>query len=307
MHHVSDDSLRRLFAVNAFPIPSDENVLIGLRGALPEGETGRLDRGHHVSLTDPDYVHPRCTVGVWKPATGLVALFAGTTVPHQRYVASAKRRGGRGANELIPGRYPGYTKGTHGYGSSTGHRALRQTQGQAYRRTADDLDFDGDDRVETGNPYDNFHAMWSMGPDHAYFASAGCQGAVGYPRCRKRGTRPAAGPWADLDAILWGSDQKVFAYHLLPGRELARISDLYRPRAAVTLRLRFGSQGEHVESLQVRLKAIGHYSGSYDGDFGPKTLRAVMAFQEAEFGDSADDGVVGPITARAMKLAWPTV
>ena len=305
--HVSDVSLRRLFEANAFPVPDDELVLFGLRGALPEGETGDLGPGHHVALAEPDYVHPRCTVGVWKPGAGEVALFAGTTVPHRTYVTAARKRNGRGANELLPGRYPGYTKGVHRAGSPTAHRALRQTKAQGHRRTVDDVDFDADDRVEVANPYDNFHAMWSMGPDHAYFASAGCQGAVGYPRCPKRERRPAAGPWADLDAIVWGSDQDVFTYHLLPARELLRIADLYVPRVGVTLRLRYGSQGEHVDALQARLALFGRYTGEIDGDYGPKTLRAVLDFQEAEFGESADDGVVGPITAEAMGLDLPRV
>jgi N-acetylmuramoyl-L-alanine amidase len=69
-------------------------------------------------------------------------------------------------------------------------------------------------------------------------------------------------------------------------------------------RLRFGSQGELVASVQDSLKERKFYEGVVDGVFGERTMRAVLNFQEAFFGQDADDGIVGPITARALGLAW---
>ncbi|KQX69132.1 MULTISPECIES: spore cortex-lytic enzyme [unclassified Paenibacillus] len=58
--------------------------------------------------------------------------------------------------------------------------------------------------------------------------------------------------------------------------------------------VRYGATGADVNELQGRLKFIGFYSGSIDGDYGYKTLLAVKRFQ-GEFGMKVD-GVVGPKT-----------
>lgn len=58
--------------------------------------------------------------------------------------------------------------------------------------------------------------------------------------------------------------------------------------------VRYGATGSDVNELQGRLKFIGFYGGSIDGDFGYKTLTAVKRFQ-GEFGMRVD-GVVGPKT-----------
>ncbi|WP_261306077.1 spore cortex-lytic enzyme [Paenibacillus andongensis] len=58
--------------------------------------------------------------------------------------------------------------------------------------------------------------------------------------------------------------------------------------------VRYGATGADVNELQGRLKFIGFYSGSIDGDYGYKTLTAVKRFQ-GEFGMKVD-GIVGPKT-----------
>ncbi len=58
--------------------------------------------------------------------------------------------------------------------------------------------------------------------------------------------------------------------------------------------LRSGESGEAVKQLQKRLKELGYYAGSVDGDFGPGTANAVKDFQAAN-GLNAD-GVVGKQT-----------
>ena len=62
--------------------------------------------------------------------------------------------------------------------------------------------------------------------------------------------------------------------------------------------LRTGSTGAEVEELQTFLAAQGYDVGDIDGQFGPKTKAAVMAFQK-DSGLQAD-GVVGPNTRAAM-------
>ncbi len=65
-----------------------------------------------------------------------------------------------------------------------------------------------------------------------------------------------------------------------------------------TRTLRYGMSGEDVARLQLRLKELGYYTGTADGQFGSGTLAAVKAFQQRN-GLKAD-GVCGPDTAKAV-------
>lgn len=62
--------------------------------------------------------------------------------------------------------------------------------------------------------------------------------------------------------------------------------------------LRNGSQGEKVWKLQERLKALGYYQDEVDGQFGPGTREAVIAFQKANGLDA--DGMAGEETQRVL-------
>ncbi len=62
--------------------------------------------------------------------------------------------------------------------------------------------------------------------------------------------------------------------------------------------LKEGSTGEEVQELQARLAASGFDPGPADGDFGPLTKAAVIAFQRAK--GIVVDGVVGPQTRAAL-------
>ena len=58
--------------------------------------------------------------------------------------------------------------------------------------------------------------------------------------------------------------------------------------------LRVGSSGEAVQTLQLKLKELGYFSGTGTGYYGSVTKAAVIAFQQAN-GLSAD-GIAGPNT-----------
>lgn len=299
-------TLRRLCDLNGFEVPSSGLVFFGLRSALPADEAdGSFERRSWIDLATVDHLHPRCVLGQWRPASDELCVFPGSTVPHRRYVATAKQRAGQGANQLMTGRYPDYRKGMHCATRPTGHRAFRQTRAQAVRRTADDFDYDGDDRVEIGNPYDNIHAAWSPGPEHDRFASAGCQVIVGYPSCRKRDDAPAVGPWRRFSDNAYRSKQKSFVYLLWNARDARRV--VAASGAPAYPRARFGSAGARVARVQRALRKRSLYEGRVDGDFGPRTLRAVLAFQAATFGADGADGVVGPVTAEALRARWGCV
>ena len=66
--------------------------------------------------------------------------------------------------------------------------------------------------------------------------------------------------------------------------------------------LKQGSVGPDVEQLQLRLKAAGYNCGDIDGEYGPRTAAAVLAFQ-ADRPDLEDDGVAGPHTLAALDAA----
>lgn len=59
-----------------------------------------------------------------------------------------------------------------------------------------------------------------------------------------------------------------------------------------------GTRGADVATLQMRLRDLGNDPGEIDGQFGPRTLAAVLAFQERS--GLVEDGVVGPATWRAL-------
>jgi len=67
--------------------------------------------------------------------------------------------------------------------------------------------------------------------------------------------------------------------------------------------LREGNNGPDVVELQTRLKDQGFPPGAIDGDFGPGTTAAVIAFQRSE--GLLADGIVGPRTAAALGVAEP--
>jgi len=68
--------------------------------------------------------------------------------------------------------------------------------------------------------------------------------------------------------------------------------------------LREGASGNEVEKLQEKLKELGFNPGLIDGDFGPGTEAAVIAFQRSE--GLLADGVVGPRTQGVLGLTDDT-
>jgi lipoprotein-anchoring transpeptidase ErfK/SrfK len=69
-----------------------------------------------------------------------------------------------------------------------------------------------------------------------------------------------------------------------------------RPKPAT---LRSGADGARVVALQRRLAELGYQVREADGQFGPETHHAVVAFQKVNRLDR--DGVVGPVTRKALE------
>lgn len=306
MFRLTESHLRVLCELNCFEYPKSKMVFFGLRGCLPLDENNHTFANEHsMELITPNHENPRCTIIQWRPKQKDFATFPASTVPHKKYIGKSLARQGVGANQLMTGFYPDYRKGTHKPGSSTGHEAFRQTKGRPIRRTADDYDYQNDDRVEFTNPNDNLHAGWCQSTNSVSFASAGCQVMVGYPKCKKYGTRPDIGPWKVFKKNAYDLDQDSFPYVLLNGRDAYRVALL--EGHTMTGRLRYGSFGEEVAVIQKALAKKGFYEGKIDKDFGPRTLNAVIEFQVSVFGPDEDDGIVGPNTAAAMNVKLHTV
>jgi peptidoglycan L-alanyl-D-glutamate endopeptidase CwlK len=64
--------------------------------------------------------------------------------------------------------------------------------------------------------------------------------------------------------------------------------------------LQEGSSGADVKRLQEKLKQRGFNPGMVDGDFGPATKAAVIAFQRSE--GLLADGIAGPRTQHALEM-----
>lgn len=70
------------------------------------------------------------------------------------------------------------------------------------------------------------------------------------------------------------------------------------PTQSAPATLSTGMTGPAVLALQQRLAALNYYPGPTDGSFGPDTLEAVWAFQEAQ--GLPVTGTVGPATSAAL-------
>jgi len=298
--------LAKLCSVNHFSIPDVELIFFGIRGALPiHYDDCSFQNAIDLNTAEINYTYPRCTLIQWRRAIDQLAAFTGSTVPHKKFIAEAFQINGNGANCLLTAYYKDFRKGTHKAGSRTASEAFVQTQSRGFRRTSDNLTYDTDDRVEFDNPGDNLHAAWCGGLNQDY-SSAGCQVVTGYPKCMQRGTASInTGAWAVFHDNAYRIEQTSFPYVLLTGFEA--MSMAARVNEQLSSKLRFGSSGEEVKTLQQALKQRGFYEGNIDTDFGLRTLKALLEFQKQDFGNGGADGVCGVNTAAALGISLKLV
>lgn len=311
---VSHNILQKLAARSSYPVPESGIVFFGFRGLLPL-DLGGTDfaASHKVRQVGFNHTHMRCTIGQWRPAEGVLALFPGSTVPDIRGVTAARQNGGIGANMLMLGRYA-YDRGMHKPNEKSGHRAFRQGMFFPVWRTVDDLDYDYDDRLDTSGidslhyPWDNLHCAYGDNVDYPYYSSSGCQVVSGRPSSPPGAGTPESGPWKRFIENAYGplaKGQTHFPYMLFSGTEVGKLS--ISPDGPLDRSVRFGSWGKWVVEVQKALKAGVFPMLAIDEDFGRNTLEALMAFQNMKFGKGQADGVVGPNTASALGIDWPPV
>ena len=306
---LTEAHLLALWKRSQFPIDGRGIIVFGLRGCRPVDFSGTgFAPQHEIEMTPVNYRTMNCTLGQWRPGAGF-ALFPGSTVPFGATVEQAISAGGTGVNQLGRGRYAKYVANWHKRSEGPrGHWAMIQECPITLQRSSDDADYDLLDRWEVGRiAGDNIHCAFHMGVDgnipHARFSSAGCQTVAGTV---KKGVRDSsAGPWRTFiepfeDRL---GNQKSAEYVLFSAEEAQQI--IRNRYAGKTVVLRFGSAGRLVEDLQAALNARRNAGLRVDGDFGPGTFQAVIDFQAAEFGEDADDGVVGAATAGRLGLHLP--
>ncbi|MCF3640638.1 peptidoglycan-binding protein [Rhizobium sp. TRM95111] len=304
---VNANLLSRAARRNGYNVPSEGLVFFGIRGALPEKPTdSRFLASHGANFATVDYQRMRCTLGQWDVAARKVALFPGSTVPSLVNIKSSRLKNGSGTNLLMFGRYE-HQRGVHKAGKPNGHRAFRQACFFPVWRTADNLDYDLEDRIDFGSGpdsyvWDNIHSAFSDNTESGY-SSAGCQVVCGLPKSARRGNAAETGPWRTFIDNGYGGAQTRFVYLLFGSAELAAID-----RAADTaLRqvVRYGSTGALARQVQEALIAKGALQDGADGDFGRDSVKALVTFQRRQFGPKAGDGVCGENTAAALGLTLP--
>lgn len=305
---ISASLLARAAKRNGYAVPAKGLVFFGIRGLSPDHpfeNTFAQSQPAHFSAYD--FRHMRCTLGQWKAETGEVALFPGSTVPSLINITSAKARGGIGTNLLIPGRFE-HERGIHKAGKPGGHRAFRQASFQPVWRTADNLDYDLQDRLDFGSSsgdfvWDNIHCAYSDNPEAGY-SSAGCQVICGLPQSPTRHMAPETGPWRAFIDSGYGTSQTRFVYLLFTAEELSSVDKV--DDTVLKQVVRFGSSGALAKKVQQALVKQGDLQGTPDGVFGRLSLKALVDFQKRQFGSGATDGVCGEITAAALGVALPT-
>lgn len=299
------DHLRRLCLINSFPAPTDGMILFALRGCLPADPSDhRFAAAHDIDMADIDYVHPRCTIGQWLPQEGKLALFPASTIPHSRFIRNVPPER---VNQLMPGYFDDYRRAVHQPDNRKYHHdAFKMEGGRPVQRTYDDPDYDSDDPIIPDHKYDNIHCAECVGVNADSYNSAGCQVVVGRARYIHRpDTTTAQDPWKTFRDRAYNRDQVKFHYFLLKGQD-ARI--LIEGGAALRpAKLRFGSRGELVTIAQRALAASGFYGQRIDDHFGRWTLDAVLRFQREAFPNADADGIIGPNTAAALDLEWPSL
>ncbi|MBE1710918.1 MULTISPECIES: glycosyl hydrolase 108 family protein [Mesorhizobium] len=306
---VSASLLSRAAKRNGYAVPAKGLVFFGIRGLSPDHpfeNTFAQSQPAHFSAYD--FRRMRCTLGQWKVETGEVALFPGSTVPSLPNITSAQARGGIGTNLLMPGRFE-HERGTHKAGKPGAHRAFRQASFQPVWRTADNLDYDLQDRLDFGSSsgdfvWDNIHSAYYDNPEVGY-SSAGCQVVCGLPQSPKRNMAPETGPWRAFIDSAHGTSQTRFVYLLFTAEELSSVDKV--DDTVLKQVVRFGSSGALARKVQQALVKQGDLQGTPDGAFGRLSLMALVNFQKRQFGAGAADGVCGEITAAALGVDLPTI
>jgi len=253
-------------------------VLFAFRGAVPVKKLKGWSKEIDIEIIKPDYIHMRCTLGIWDRDQKRIFAALGSTVPFKNNVEkAAARKGklkGKGTNQLEPGFYSDLTKGEHLQGKMNGHQALRQTANRFYRRSLTGIPYTSSSPLFFGNPYDNLHCGWNLDGQTQGFSSSGCMVIAGIPHCHRH-EKPFEnqGEWKIFHELIYQAEQKQFSILLLPAEKALKLVVEKKSKELV-----YGSNGEAVKVLQKKLIASGSYRGRADGRLDARTYKAWKKF-----------------------------
>jgi len=128
----------------------------------------------------------------------------------------------------------------------------------------------------------------------AALALAACDGGGDGPAQAAQGTASTAAPTTAAPTTATPATKAPAT----TGAPTTAAPTTTRPKPAEPAKLRSGAQGGEVKALQRRLHELGYQVQEADGQFGPETHHAVVAFQKVN--RLGRDGVVGPLTRRAL-------
>ena len=303
---ISEAHLIAMWRRSLFPIDGRGIIVFGLRGCLPLDPSGTdFAKSHKVTLQNIDYRKMRCTFGQWRPGKGF-ALFPGSTVPQAPLVEDALRKRGDGVNQLGRGRYRNYFPSWHKRREGkSGHWALIQDSDTTFQRTEDDMDYDAEDRWDVGRPGDNIHCAFNSTRRQHHERPVFQRRLPGHRGLGDQ--RPSRFRKRPLEEV----------HHAFPAGqppERRRVCAVRRARNAADdpdedggqdSRLADGVGRPLVKKLQMRLAQRLGMQMKLDGKFGAQTFRAIIEFQQRNFGRNADDGIVGPETAEKLGITLP--
>ncbi len=203
----------------------------------------------------------------------LIYVLRGRSFPHKKYQAKVVL--GEDRANYIASQYvvSAWRKGFH-----FGKEALVQNVKFVVYRSKNMTFGDSDDYSEYNIVADNFHGNAP--------GSKGCVTVEGK-------MDPLSGDWKIAHDWIYSKDNTFFDACIL------NHSDLQGKPS-----FRLGSRGEQVANLQETLRRLG-YDIKSDGDFGPWTHEKVRQYQQLN--GLKDDGIVGLITAEALKIKLPEV
>jgi Putative peptidoglycan binding domain len=296
---VTDSLLRRLCDIHQFPIPDDvDMIFFGIRGATPFNSLKQdFENSRTIVPIGLNYLTFRCTIGQWVPRKEILTVYPGSTVPYIEYVKTAKKQGGKGTNQMMPGFYNDFQKGKHMPSEENAHDAFRQTAIRPVRRTANDDLYDSNDLVTFEIQSDNLHAGYRIGVDDKIYGSKGCQIVLGRPDSERTS---AQGPWKLFKDRAYQANQTYYPYFLLNTDDYLRVAN--QPDARYARRLSFGSHSNLVVQVQEVLigKSVEPTLTTVTGIFDIPTMKAVLAFQKLN--KKVATGIVDTDTAEDMDI-----
>jgi len=174
---LSHASLEKLFA--AFHIHPEGHgmVLFALRGALPVKAAGGWASSLQVIPAPLDYVHMRCTLGIWDRRGKRVFAAPGSTVPHKDNVVKAAARKGRLKERASTNWSRASITGSDQRRTPPGQterdiKALRQTEYRLYRRSLTGIPYRSASPLYYGNPMITFISRMERGRQGTRFSTA---------------------------------------------------------------------------------------------------------------------------------------